>query len=95
MLFRSYRFYLKRILGQLRGQGTSRKTPEHVNRDLERHLEAVGELLTPGPHALGDRAYLCDFALWGQLNYLSKTPAGGRAIESRSPVREYLRRIKA
>ncbi|WP_294120873.1 glutathione S-transferase [Sphingomonas sp.] len=91
----AYRFYLKRILGQLRGQGTSRKTPEHVNRDLERHLEAVGELLTPGPHALGDRAYLCDFALWGQLNYLSKTPAGGRAIESRSPVREYLRRIKA
>jgi len=41
----AYRFYLRRILGQLKGQGTLRKTPGHVRRDLERQLDAAEALL--------------------------------------------------
>lgn len=90
----AYRFYLKRILGQLNGQGTSRKAPDHVARDLERHLDAIEGMLSPGPYLLGDGPYLCDFALWGQLNYLNLTPVGGRAIKGRGAVEEYLGRLR-
>ncbi|NUR44643.1 MAG: glutathione S-transferase family protein [Sphingomonas sp.] len=90
----AYRFYLRRILDQLRGQGTLRKTPEHVRRDLERNLDAAEQLLTPGPFVFGDKPCLCDFALWGQLNYLQRTPVGGRAIASRKAIVDFIERLK-
>ncbi len=89
----AYRFYLHRILGQLRGQGTLRKSPQHVARDLERSLDAVEHLLTPGPYLLGDGPFLCDFALWGQLKYLNRTPVAGASIASRERLRAYLDRM--
>lgn len=87
-----YRFYLRRILGQLRGQGTLRKPPEHVARDLDRHLNAVEGLLTPGPYVLGPKPYLCDFALWSQLNYLSLTPVGAALIGKRPILTAFIGR---
>ena len=89
----AYRFYLRLILKQLRGQGTLRKSPEHVRRDLERQLDAVEGLSAPGPYLLGDKPYLCDFALWGQLAYLNRTPVGGEAIKSRAAIGQYLGRF--
>lgn len=89
----AYRFYLRRVLAQIRGQGTLRKTPEHVARDLERQLDAVEGLLTPGPYLLGDKPYLCDFAIWGQLNYLDWTPVAGKAIARRPAIGAYLDRM--
>ena len=89
----AYRYYLRLMLRQLRGQGTLRKSPEHVQRDLERDLDAVEGLLTPGPFVLGDSPYLCDFALWGQLNYLNRTPVGGPAIRKRTTLTAFLERI--
>jgi glutathione S-transferase len=88
-----YRFYLRRILGQLRGQGTLRKPPEHVARDLDRNLDSVEALLTPGPYVMGQKPYLCDFALWGQLNYLNRTPIGGARIRRRPVVESYIERM--
>jgi glutathione S-transferase len=86
----AYRFYLRRILNQLRGQGTLRKPPAHVARDLDRHLDAVEALLAPGPYVLGHQPYLCDFALWGQLNYLNRTPVGGDAIGKRPAIKSFI-----
>jgi glutathione S-transferase len=90
----TYQFYLRRILGQIRGQGTLRKSPEHVRRDLERHLDSIEGILAPRPYLLGDRPYLCDFALWGQLNYLNRTPVGGEAIKPRQSIGSYIVRMK-
>lgn len=90
----TYQFYLRRILGQIRGQGTLRKSPEHVRRDLERHLDAIEGMLAPRPYLLGDRPYLCDFALWGQLNYLNRTPVGGEAIKPQQAIGSYIVRMK-
>jgi glutathione S-transferase len=90
-----YRIYLRRILGQIRGQGTLRKPMEHVRRDLDRHLNAIEALLKPGPYLLGDKPYLCDFALRGQLRYLDRTPVGGKAIEAYAGIRRYLLQGKA
>jgi len=89
----AYRFYLGRVLRQLKGQGTLRKSPENVARDLDRNLDAAEALLTPGPFLFGDQPYLCDFALWGQLNYLNRTPVGREAIEGRKAVRAFVERI--
>ena len=91
----AYRHYLRLILRQLRGQGTLRKSPEHVQRDLERQLDAVEGLLTPGPYVLGERPYLCDFALWGQLNYLNRTPFGHAAIKQRRSITDFIESIAA
>lgn len=88
-----YRYYLRMILAQIRGQGTLRKTPEHVRRDLERHLDAIEGMLAARPYLLGDRPYLCDFALWGQLNYLNRTPVGGQAIKPRQTIGSYIARM--
>lgn len=89
----AYRFYLGRILRQLKGQGTLRKSRDHVARDLKRNLDAIDALLRPGPYLLGKEPYLCDFALWGQLEYLRRTPAGGRALKGRDRIVEFLRRF--
>ena len=50
-------------------------------------------LLTPGPYVFGERPYLCDFALWGQLEYLRRTPAGGRALTGRTKTIEFIKRL--
>lgn len=89
-----YWFYQRRILGQVRGQGTLRKSPQHVRRDLERHLDAIEGMLAARPYLLGDRPYLCDFALWGQLNYLNRTPVGGQAIRPRQTIGSYIVQMK-
>jgi glutathione S-transferase len=91
----AYRFYLARILRQLWGQGTSRKSPEHVRRDLDRDLDAIEALLKPGPFVFGDAPLLCDFALWGQLEYLRRTPVGGKALARHPRTVEFIRRLKS
>jgi glutathione S-transferase len=88
----AYRYYLRLIFKQLRGQGTLRKPPEHVAGDLERQLDAVEDLLTDRPYVLGQQPYLCDFALWGQLNYLNRTPVAGGAIRKRPKITEFIKR---
>jgi glutathione S-transferase len=89
-----YRYFLRRILRQLWGQGTSRKTPEHVRADLARHLDAVDGLVAGGAFLLGEAPLLCDFALFGQLVYLGRTPVGGRALAERAAIQAYLARLK-
>jgi glutathione S-transferase len=88
-----YRLYLRRILAQLRGQGTLRKPPEHVRRDLDRHLDAIERMLSRRKFLLGDQPWLCDFALWGQLNYLARTPIGAEAIRGRKPIEAFIDRL--
>lgn len=89
----AYRHYLRRILGQLKGQGTLRKPPDHVARDLDRQLDAIEILAARSPYLLGDEPYLCDFALWGQLNYLRRTPFGGRVLQPRPAIAQYMERV--
>lgn len=89
----AYAYYLRLVLKQLKGHGTLRKPRDLVGRDLERNLDAIERLLAPGPFLLGDKPYLCDFAVWGQLEYLRRTPAGGRALKGRDRVVAFLRSL--
>lgn len=91
----AYAYYLRLVLKQIKGHGTLRKSPELVARDLERNLDAAERLLAPGPFLFGEQPYLCDFALWGQLAYLNRTPAGGQALKGRDRIVAFLRKLGA
>lgn len=88
-------FLRRRIERQVVAQGTGRKSAEHIESDLRRHLDAVAALVVPGPFVLGDRPTLADFALMGQLVYLSRTPRGGVIVGEQAVVGAYLERMKA
>ena len=88
-------FYRRRIRSQVVGQGTGRKPPERIAADLERELDAVDAMVAPSPYLLGGQPMLCDFALMGQLVYLSRTPKGGRALARRPGIGAYLERMRA
>lgn len=89
------RIYLRKILRQLEGQGTSRKSPAHVRSDAERQLQAIEELTRGDAYLLGDRPLLCDFALLGQLVYFGRSPMGGRLLTQYPAITAYVDRMKA
>lgn len=84
----------RRVRAQLLGQGTARKPAAHVRADLDRELDAIAALLAPGPFLLGDQPYLCDFALAGQLVYMSRPPVTRTALEKRPVIGAYLERMR-
>lgn len=76
------------------GRARSGKLPGQFRSDLDRQLEAVDALLTPGPFLIGNRPHLCDFALFGQLVYLSRTPIGAVALDRRDNVERFTASVK-
>lgn len=90
-----YRFYLRRIARQLRGQGLGRKPAEHIASDTERAADAVHGLVQRSPFLLGDEPMLCDFALLGQMLYWSRAPKTARALAERPGIAAYLARMAA
>jgi glutathione S-transferase len=87
--------YEQTMRRQLRGQGTARKSAEHLRRDLDRHLDAIESLIEGREFFVEQSPMLCDFALLGQLHYLRRTPVGGKAIEQRSGIVAFLERMRA
>ena len=91
----AFRPYLVRIERQLRGHGLARKTPAHVRRDLDRNLDAVEALLAGRDFLLGDEPYLCDFALAGQLAYLTRAASLRQILAERPNAARFVARIVA
>lgn len=87
--------YERAMRRQLRGQGTGRKSIEHVRTDLTRHLDAIETLIQGRKFFVEDAPMLCDFALLGQLHYLRRTPVGGKEIEARPGIVGFLDRMRA
>lgn len=85
---------LRQTESQLVGQGTGRKHIDHVRADLQRQLDAAEELLQPGPYLLGERPSLADFALMGQLIYLSYAPAAAGLRDGRPAVAAFMEAMK-
>ncbi len=80
---------------QLAGQGTGRKPTEHIARDLARQLDYLVMLLDDRDFLLGPSPMLCDFAVCGQLVYLSRTPRGAAELGSRLTLEAFLDRMRA
>jgi glutathione S-transferase len=89
-------FYQRRITRQLRGQGTGRKQPAHIAADLRREFTALSAMLDGGtqPFLLGERPYLCDFAVNSQLVYLSRPPGSAEILREFATLAAYMDRMK-
>lgn len=88
-------FYQHRIAAQLRGQGTGRKSVTQIAADLRREFDALTRILAGRPYLLGDRPYLCDFAVNAQLVYMSRPPASAEILREFSALGGYMERMKA
>lgn len=88
-------FYQHRIAGQLRGQGTGRKSATQIADDLEREFVAIAAMLTDRPYLLGEQPYLCDFAVNAQLAYMLRPPVSGEMLRGFGPLMAYMERMKA
>ena len=88
-------FYQRRIAAQLRGQGTGRKSHEHIANDLRRELSALAGMLSNQAFLLGTQPYLCDFGVNAQLVYLSRPPGSAEILAGYPVLGEYMERMKA
>jgi glutathione S-transferase len=90
----AHRWFRHIVVGQVRGQGTARKPAARVRADLDRALDAIDALLADAPFLLGDAPLLCDFALLGQLLYLSRPPTSAEALRAHPAIGAYLERMR-
>jgi len=88
-------FYQRRIATQLRGQGTGRKSVIQITADLKREFAALSAMLAGQPYLLGDRPYLCDFAVNAQLVYMSRPPGSAEILREFAALGAYMERMKA
>jgi glutathione S-transferase len=88
-------FYQRRIAAQLRGQGTARKSVSQIATDLRREFTALTGMLDARPFLLGEKPYLCDFAVNAQLVYMTRPPASAEILREFSALGEYMERMKA
>lgn len=88
-------FYQRRIAMQLRGQGTARKPLPHIVTDLKRELGSLAAMLGHHPFLLGDRPYICDFAVNAQLVYMSRPPGSAEILRQFGALGDYMDRMKA
>ena len=88
-------FYQRRIVAQLRGQGTSRKTHSHITADLRREFASLAAMLADQPFLLGDKPYLCDFAVNAQLVYMSRPPGSAEVLREYGVLVAYMERMRA
>ena len=66
-----------------------------MRRDLERHVDAIDDLLEAREFLLGDGPFLCDFAVAAQLLYMARTPVGGEALATRPRIERYRERMRS
>ena len=88
-------FYQHRITTQLRGQGTGRKSVIQITADLKREFAALSAMFTGQPYLLGDRPYLCDFAVNAQLVYMSRPPGSAEIMREFEALGAYMERMKS
>lgn len=88
-------FYQRRIAAQLRGQGTGRKSLSQITADLRREFTSLTAMLADQPFLLGEKPYLCDFAVNAQLVYMSRPPGSAEILREYDVLRAYMERMKA
>jgi glutathione S-transferase len=88
-------FYQRRIAAQLRGQGTGRKSNSHLIADLRREFTSLTAMLADQPFLLGDKPYLCDFAVNAQLVYMSRPPGSAEVLGEYGLLGAYMERMKS
>lgn len=76
------------------GQPERWSDPRH-QRELQRHLVMVNNLLADASCVLGDTPWSCDFALFAQLTVLRQGRAGEEALRRHPRLLPYLDRLRS
>lgn len=87
--------YRARIAGQLRAQGTGRMAPAQIEAGLRSMLDVARERLGDAPWLFGEQPTVCDFAWYGQLLFLRRSPRGGRVLKDYPTLTAYWRQAHA
>jgi len=75
-------------------QGIGKKPIAVVLRDVERHLDAVRDLLGNERWLLGDRLSLADISVFAQLFCIRASDEGAAMVKARPAVAEWLERVE-
>jgi glutathione S-transferase len=74
-------------------QGVGRKPLDAVLRDVQRHLDAVSNLLGERDWLVGEALSLADIAVFAQLHCIRGTDEGGKLIGNRAGLSAWMERV--
>jgi glutathione S-transferase len=80
---------------QLASQGLGRKPLAAALADLERHLDALDDVLVGGEWLVGDTICLGDIAVFCQLDCVRGSDEGAERIERRARVAQWMAKVDA
>ncbi len=78
----------------LQGRSSRGRTPADAETAMQRHLSQASALLVDAPFLLGDRPWLCDFALYGQLSFLLRTRRTADMVRQAPGLMDYIERVR-
>lgn len=82
------------LMSILNNQGVGRKSPEQLQIDIERHLQAIAGLLPDRQWLLGtETPTLADFSVHAMLECFADADLGQAAIEARPAVVSWMQRL--
>jgi glutathione S-transferase len=79
---------------QTAAQGVGRKPSAMVDRDVERHVEALAGLLGEREWLVGQRLSLADIAVFAQLACIRAADEGAKAVERAPAVAAWMERVE-
>ncbi len=83
----------RELLKVTRAQGTGRKTPEGLKRDLDRHLQMINQWLNDGDWLVGNSLTLADIAVFVQLDCIAGTVEGQDLMRGYDALRDWMQRV--
>ena len=91
----AYRHWIARHARGSRGAVHAGWSTAQIEAELRQHLLRADALLTDAPFLLGDRPWLCDFALFGQLTALLRARGSSALVREHPRLPAYVERIRA
>ncbi len=89
-------YLIPRMLRRLtRQQGVGRKSVQQVLADVERHVDALANLLGDREWLVGDALSLADLSVFSQIRCIRGAEEGGRIVASRPPLTTWMERVDA
>ena len=74
-------------------QGVGRKNTEQLKVDLNRHIQAIDDLLLQGPWLVGDMFSLADISVYVMFNCFKDSQQGIECLQGKERVNDWMRRV--
>jgi glutathione S-transferase len=81
------------VLKQAKGQGIARKSHAEVCRDVERHFDAVDDLLKNGDFLVGDKLSIADISVVSMCTVLDRADEAREMMAARPALQAWRERV--